>query len=57
MHMGGYTLKEITDSTSPGSIYEEINVGGFKIHGPSPSILGRCFIEVRLCTYSYALEV
>nr|UER43247.1 SPL14.2 protein [Populus tomentosa] len=46
MHMGGYTLKEITDSTSPGSIYDEINVGGFKIHGPSPSILGRCFIEV-----------
>jgi hypothetical protein len=55
--MGGYTLKEITDSTSPGSIYDEINMGGFKIHGPSPSILGRCFIEVRLCTYSYALEV
>ncbi|KAL9358325.1 hypothetical protein Peur_051578 [Populus x canadensis] len=46
MHMGGYTLKEITDSTSPGSIYDEINMGGFKIHGPSPSILGRCFIEV-----------
>ncbi|KAH8514921.1 hypothetical protein H0E87_003684 [Populus deltoides] len=45
-YMGGYTSKEVTDSSSPGSMYDEINVGGFKIHGPSPSILGRCFIEV-----------
>ncbi|KAJ6351900.1 hypothetical protein OIU76_001173 [Salix suchowensis] len=45
-YMGGYTSKEITGSTSPGSLYDEINVGGFRIHGPSPGILGRCFIEV-----------
>ncbi|KAJ6939961.1 squamosa promoter-binding-like protein 14 isoform X2 [Populus alba x Populus x berolinensis] len=45
-YMGGYTSKEVTDSSSPGSMYDEINVGGFKIHVPSPSILGRCFIEV-----------
>ena len=55
--MGGYTSKEVTDSSSPGSMYDEINVGGFKIHGPSPSILGRCFIEVLLCTCLYVFEV
>lgn len=46
--MGGYTSKEFTGLTYPGSIYDEISMGGFKIHGASPSVLGRCFIEVRL---------
>lgn len=44
--MGGYTSKEVTGSTSPGAMYDEINMSGFKIHGASPSVLGRCFIEV-----------
>ncbi|KAJ4849144.1 hypothetical protein Tsubulata_040173 [Turnera subulata] len=45
-YMGGYTTKEIMGSSSPGSIYDEINLGGFKIHEASPGLLGRCFIEV-----------
>ncbi|KAF2312025.1 hypothetical protein GH714_027783 [Hevea brasiliensis] len=44
-YMGGYTSKEVTGSTSPSAMYDEINVKGFKIHVSSSSILGRCFIE------------
>ncbi|KDP36723.1 hypothetical protein JCGZ_08014 [Jatropha curcas] len=45
-YMGGYTSKEITGSISPRAMHDEINMNGFKIHGASPSVLGRCFIEV-----------
>lgn len=55
--MGGYASKEVTGSTLAGSIYDEINVGGFKIHGPSPSVLGRCFIEVSVRSCLYYFEI
>ncbi|KAF2310822.1 hypothetical protein GH714_017456 [Hevea brasiliensis] len=45
-YMGGYTSMDVIGSTSPGAMYDEINVNGFKIHGASSSVLGRCFIEV-----------
>ena len=44
--MGGYTTKEIGKSTNRGSMYEEVDLYGFKIHDASPGVLGRCFIEV-----------
>lgn len=55
--MGGYTSKEVIGSTSPGAMYDEINVNGFKFDGASPSVLGRCFIEVRPQTFLYISEV
>lgn len=46
--MGGYTTKEVSGSTSHGTMYEEISLCGFKIHDASPGVFGRCFIEVAL---------
>lgn len=43
---GGYTSKKITGSTCCGTMYEEINLDGFKVQDASPGVLGRCFIEV-----------
>lgn len=45
-YMGGYTTKEVSGSTSHGTMYEEISLCGFKIHDASPGVFGRCFIEV-----------
>ncbi|KAJ7958018.1 Squamosa promoter binding-like protein [Quillaja saponaria] len=45
-NMGGYTSKDVTGSTYCGTGHDEINLGGFKIHGASHGVLGRCFIEV-----------
>ncbi|KAJ7967023.1 Squamosa promoter binding-like protein [Quillaja saponaria] len=45
-YMGGYTSKDVTGSTYNGTAHDEINLAGFKIHGASPGVLGRCFIEV-----------
>lgn len=52
-YMGGYTTKEVRGSTCHGTMYEEINVSGFKIHDASPGVLGRCFIEVVLDNFFY----
>uniref|UniRef100_A0A5B6YZU9 Putative squamosa promoter-binding-like protein 14 isoform X1 n=2 Tax=Davidia involucrata TaxID=16924 RepID=A0A5B6YZU9_DAVIN len=45
-HLGGYTSKEASVSAHKETIYDEISLGSFKIHGAAPSVLGRCFIEV-----------
>ena len=44
--MGGYSSKEVTGSSYQGYMYDEIRLNGFKVHAASPSVLGRCFIEV-----------
>ncbi|GAV65806.1 SBP domain-containing protein [Cephalotus follicularis] len=44
--MGEYISQEVTGSTYQATIYDEIKLGGFKIKGASPGVLGRCFIEV-----------
>ncbi|KAJ8432679.1 hypothetical protein Cgig2_034005 [Carnegiea gigantea] len=45
-YMGGYSSKEVLGSSCRGYMYDEIRLNGFKIHAASPSVLGRCFIEV-----------
>lgn len=54
--MGGYTSKKITGSTHYGTMYDEINLSGFKIHDTSPGVLGRCFIEVSVISYCMHLS-
>ncbi|CAI9777119.1 unnamed protein product [Fraxinus pennsylvanica] len=44
-HTNGYSIKEFPASACQETVYDEISLGSFKIHGPS-SVLGRCFIEV-----------
>lgn len=46
--MGGYTTKEVRGTTYHTTVYEEINLCGFRTHDASPGFLGRCFIEVEL---------
>ncbi|KAJ1440342.1 SBP domain [Sesbania bispinosa] len=43
---GCYTSAEVIGSAYPGMAYDEIKLGGFKVQNESPSVLGRCFIEV-----------
>ncbi|KAF4365386.1 hypothetical protein CsatB_007948 [Cannabis sativa] len=43
---GVYTTMEVRVSTNQGTMYEEISLCGFRTHDASPSLFGRCFIEV-----------
>ncbi|CAL5383262.1 unnamed protein product [Camellia sinensis] len=45
-HMGGYLSKEVPGSSGRETLYGEISVVNFKVHGVAPGVLGRCFIEV-----------
>ncbi|GFY86342.1 squamosa promoter binding protein-like 14 [Actinidia rufa] len=45
-HMGGYLSEEVPGSASQETVYDEISLVSFKIHGVAPGVLGRCFIEV-----------
>ncbi|KAA8528854.1 hypothetical protein F0562_036209 [Nyssa sinensis] len=45
-HMGGYISKEALVSAHQETLYDEIRLGSYNIPGASPSVLGRCFIEV-----------
>ncbi|KAL2529791.1 Squamosa promoter-binding-like protein 16 [Forsythia ovata] len=45
-HTDGYNMKEFPASACQETVYDEISLGSFKIHGASSSVLGRCFIEV-----------
>lgn len=41
-----YTSSEVIGSGDPGMVYDEIKLSGFEVQNTSPSVLGRCFIEV-----------
>ncbi|KAM7253347.1 hypothetical protein ACFE04_025965 [Oxalis oulophora] len=43
---GGYVTKQVAGLTHEGTVYDELKLGGLKIQGESPGMLGRCFIEV-----------
>ncbi|XP_057469611.1 squamosa promoter-binding-like protein 14 [Actinidia eriantha] len=45
-HTGGYLSEEVPGSVSQETVYDEISLVSFKIHGVAPGVLGRCFIEV-----------
>lgn len=45
-YLGGYSTKKVSESTSQGAVYDEVNMVGFKIQVSSSNALGRCFIEV-----------
>ncbi|XP_059636356.1 squamosa promoter-binding-like protein 14 [Cornus florida] len=45
-HMGGYISKEAPVRACQGTVYDEISLGSFEIHGTASNVLGRCFIEV-----------
>lgn len=41
-----HTSEEVVGSVFSGMTYDEIKLGGFKVHNACPGVLGRCFIEV-----------
>ncbi|CAA2995481.1 squamosa promoter-binding 14 [Olea europaea subsp. europaea] len=45
-HTTGYNMKEFPAVACQKTVYDEIILDSFKIHGASSSVLGRCFIEV-----------
>ncbi|KAF7829445.1 squamosa promoter-binding-like protein 14 [Senna tora] len=45
-NMSCYTSEEVIGSVYSGMTCDEIKLGGFKVHNASPSVFGRCFIEV-----------
>lgn len=54
--MGGYLSEEVPGSVSQETVYDEISLVSFKIHGVAPGVLGRCFIEVALCMQLFHLN-
>lgn len=54
--MGNYSSMEVTGTVHRSTKFDELTVNRFKVNGPSPGSLGRCFVEVRLQndhTYSF----
>lgn len=45
-YMGGYSTKEVIGSSYQGYMYDKIKLDDFNVHAASPSVIGRCFIEV-----------
>ncbi|VVA95510.1 unnamed protein product [Arabis nemorensis] len=45
-HMGNYASLEVTGTAHRRTKFDELNVDSFKVKGPSPGSLGRCFVEV-----------
>lgn len=46
--MGNYASLEVTGTAHRRTKFDELNVNSFKVKGPSPGSLGRCFVEVIL---------
>ncbi|KAJ0231635.1 Squamosa promoter-binding-like protein 16 [Hirschfeldia incana] len=45
-HMGNYSSMEVAGTVHRSTKVDELNVNRFKVNGPSPGSLGRCFVEV-----------
>ncbi|XP_056850315.1 squamosa promoter-binding-like protein 16 isoform X2 [Raphanus sativus] len=45
-HMGNYSSMEVTGTVHRSTKFDELTVNRFKVNGPSPGSLGRCFVEM-----------